>query len=130
MARGFFRKQSLGRFESDQRGEGEEWEPTCLLGAGSSASICSLSARRLSRSRQTSTAPEALSTKLSIPKPSNAMLPAANATKTATIPSTTFHAIVSYLGAGHERFRAGVHRDSTAWLRHFTSASLRRPTCR
>ncbi len=63
----------------------------------SSASTASWSLMRPSaRSRQMSTDPEALSTKLSMPKPSSATLPAASAAAIAMTPSTRFHPTVRY----------------------------------
>ncbi len=53
-------------------------------------------AARSARSRQISTAPEAVSTKLSTPKPSSATLPAASAAASAITPSTTFQPTVRY----------------------------------
>ena len=70
---------------------------TSLWARWSSRSISSGSrARRSARSRQIRMSPEVVSTKLSMPKPSRATLPAASAAATETTPSTMFQPTVRY----------------------------------
>ena len=71
--------------------------PTSLRALRSRSSISTwFVAFRSAVRRHRSTAPDELSTKLSMPNPRRATLPAASAARTAMTPSMTFHPTVTY----------------------------------